>query len=47
MGCASLTASALAAESGLEDYVWRTAHPTAAGQRALAAAIEQQLGGRG
>ena len=44
--CASLAASALAAEDGLEDYVWRAAHPTAAGQRAIAAVVERQLGGR-
>jgi hypothetical protein len=44
--CASLAASALAAENGLEDYVWRAAHPTAAGQRAIAAAVERQLEGR-
>ena len=44
--CASLAASALAAENGLEDYVWRAAHPTAAGQRAIAAVVERQLGGR-
>jgi hypothetical protein len=46
MSCAALTASALAAERGLQDYVWRAAHPTAAGQRALAAAVERQLSGR-
>jgi hypothetical protein len=44
MSCAGLTASALAAERNLQDYVWRAAHPTAAGQRALAAAVEQRLG---
>jgi hypothetical protein len=44
--CAALAASALAAENGLEDYVWRAAHPTAAGQRAIAAAVERQLEGR-
>jgi hypothetical protein len=44
--CASLSASALAAERDLQDYVWRAAHPTAAGQRALAAAVERQLSGR-
>jgi hypothetical protein len=44
--CASLAASALSAENGLEDYVWRAAHPTAAGQRAIAAVVERQLSGR-
>jgi hypothetical protein len=44
--CTALAASALAAEDGLEDYVWRAAHPTAAGQRAIAAAVERQLEGR-
>jgi hypothetical protein len=44
MSCAGLTASALAAERNLQDYVWRAAHPTAAGQRVLAAAVEQRLG---
>ncbi len=44
MSCAGLTGSALAAERNLQDYVWRAAHPTAAGQRALAAAVEQRLG---
>jgi hypothetical protein len=44
--CSALAASALAAENGLEDYVWRAAHPTAAGQRAIAAVVEDQLKGR-
>ncbi|HEX4434970.1 MAG TPA: hypothetical protein VH012_09065, partial [Acidimicrobiales bacterium] len=44
--CASLDASAQAAERDLQDYVWRAAHPTADGQRALAAAVERQLRGR-
>jgi hypothetical protein len=44
--CASLTASALAAENGLKAYVWRAAHPTAAGQRAIAAVVQRQLGRR-
>jgi hypothetical protein len=44
--CAGMDASALAAENGLEDYVWRAAHPTAAGQRAIAAAVERRLEGR-
>jgi hypothetical protein len=47
MSCASLTGSALAAERDLQDSVWRAAHPTAAGQRALAALVERQLRGRG
>lgn len=41
--CASLTANARAAESNLQSYVWRAAHPTAAGQRGIAAAVEAQL----
>ena len=44
--CAALAASALAAENGLEGYVWRAAHPTAAGQRAIAAVVERQLSAR-
>jgi hypothetical protein len=44
--CNALAASALAAENGLEAYVWRAAHPTAAGQRAIAAVVERQLKGR-
>ncbi len=44
--CTSLTATALAAERDLQDYVWRAAHPNAAGQRALAATVERQLHGR-
>jgi hypothetical protein len=44
--CTGLTASAAAAERGLQDYVWRAAHPTAAGQRALAAVVDRQLRGR-
>ena len=46
LSCGALAASALAAEDGLEDYVWRAAHPTAAGQRAIAAVVERQLSGR-
>jgi hypothetical protein len=46
ISCAALGASALAAENGLEGYVWRAAHPTAAGQRAIAAVVERQLSGR-
>jgi hypothetical protein len=44
--CAGLSATAQAAERDLQDYVWRAAHPTGAGQRALAAAVERQLSGR-
>ena len=44
--CAALSASAQAAERNLQDDVWRAAHPTAAGQRALAAAVERQLNDR-
>ena len=47
MSCAALTGSAIAAERDLQDYVWRAAHPTAAGQRAIAALVERQLHGRG
>ena len=46
MSCAALTASALTAERSLQDYVWRAAHPTAAGQRSIAALVEHQLGRR-
>ena len=46
MSCAGLTGSVLAAERNLQDYVWRAAHPTAAGQRAIAAVVERQLGRR-
>jgi hypothetical protein len=45
--CAALDASALAAENGLEGYVWRAAHPTGAGQRAIAAVVQRQLSGQG
>jgi hypothetical protein len=41
--CARLEAGAAQAEQQLRDYVWRAAHPTAAGQSALAAVVEQQL----
>jgi hypothetical protein len=44
--CTSEVASADAAEQTLKDYVWRAAHPTADGQRALAAAVETALRGR-
>jgi hypothetical protein len=41
--CASLAAKAKQAEQDVEGYVWRAAHPTAEGQRAIAAALERQL----
>ena len=44
--CTASSASAQAAERNLQDYVWRAAHPTAAGQRALAVAVERQLNDR-
>jgi hypothetical protein len=44
--CTALNASAQAAERDLQDYVWRAAHPTSAGQRAIAAAVERQLNER-
>ncbi len=44
--CAAPSASAVAAERDLQDYVWRAAHPTAAGQRALATVVAQRLRGR-
>jgi hypothetical protein len=44
--CSSEVASADQAERTLKDYVWRAAHPTADGQRALAAAVESALRGR-
>ena len=44
--CASLTASANRAKQNLKDYVWRAAHPTLSGQRAIAAGTERVLRGR-
>jgi len=44
--CASLVARADGAEKNLQGYVWRAAHPTAAGQRAIAAAADRLLRGR-
>jgi len=41
--CADLTASAAKAEQDLRGYVWRAAHPTADGQRAIAAVVEGRL----
>jgi hypothetical protein len=46
MTCASLIASADRAEASLAGYVWRAAHPTAAGQHAIASVVESQLRGR-
>ncbi|HXZ61493.1 MAG TPA: hypothetical protein VEG62_02040 [Acidimicrobiales bacterium] len=43
IGCGSLGVRAAAAEQDLEDDVWRAAHPTAAGQQAIAAAVEHAL----
>jgi hypothetical protein len=44
--CASLTASATRAKQDLKDYVWRAAHPTLSGQRAIAAGTERALRNR-
>jgi hypothetical protein len=44
--CSSLIARAGQVEQSLKGYVWRTAHPTAAGQRTLAAVVERALRGR-
>jgi hypothetical protein len=44
--CASLTASATRAKQDLKGYVWRAAHPTLSGQRAIAASTERALRGR-
>ncbi|HEY1651561.1 MAG TPA: hypothetical protein VGG09_06725 [Acidimicrobiales bacterium] len=44
--CSSLEARANQSEQSLTAYVWRTAHPTAAGQRALAAVVARALRGR-
>jgi hypothetical protein len=41
--CDSLNATALAAVTDLKGYVWRVAHPTAAGQLAIAAIAERDL----
>ena len=41
--CRSLQTDALGAVNNLKRYVWRVAHPTAEGQRALALATEQAL----
>jgi hypothetical protein len=44
--CSGLSAAARAAESNLQGYVWRAAHPTAAGQRAIAAVVASRLRNR-
>jgi hypothetical protein len=44
--CSSLTASATQAKQELKDYVWRAAHPTLAGQRAIATSTEHALRSR-
>ena len=44
--CASLVARSDRAQQSLRAHVWRAAHPTAQGQAALAAAVEQALRGR-
>ena len=41
--CRTLQADALGAVNNLKRYLWRVAHPTADGQRALALATEQAL----
>ncbi|HEX3333852.1 MAG TPA: hypothetical protein VHS57_05895 [Acidimicrobiales bacterium] len=41
--CGSLSASAAAAKQSLKGYVWRTAHPTPAGQQAIGANVERAL----
>ncbi len=41
--CASLRSSAAQATAALKGYVWRTAHPTLAGQRAITAVVVQDL----
>jgi hypothetical protein len=46
LSCSSLMATAARAERDLEGYVWRAAHPNAAGQRAIAAVVEARLRGR-
>lgn len=43
--CDSLVARSDQAEQSLRAHVWRTAHPTAAGQRAIATDVEQALRG--
>jgi hypothetical protein len=44
--CGSLVARADQDKLSLRGHVWRTAHPTARGQRALATEVERVLRGR-
>jgi hypothetical protein len=44
--CSTLVSRANRARQDLKNHVWRTAHPTAAGQRALASAVEPALRSR-
>jgi hypothetical protein len=44
--CDSLVSRSIRDEQSLRGHVWRTAHPTAQGQRALAAVVEAALRGR-
>ena len=44
--CNALVARANQAKQSLKDHVWRTAHPTALGQGAIALYVERALGGR-
>jgi hypothetical protein len=43
--CASLTASATQAKLDIKNHLWRAAHPTLAGQRAIAVSTERSLRG--
>jgi len=43
--CASLTASATQAKQDIKNHLWRAAHPTLAGQRAIAVNTERTLRG--
>jgi hypothetical protein len=43
VSCATLTAQSDRAKQDLRDYVWRAAHPMAAGQRAIAALLRSGL----
>jgi len=44
VSCSSLDASKAAAESDLQDYVWRAAHPNLEGQQSIANAVAADLG---
>ena len=46
VSCSTEVARADQSAQDLKNHVWRTAHPTAAGQRALASEVEQALRGR-